>query len=138
MRIFGLQMTPKWSQKSTFFATGRPRRNRAPTAARTLLSILGQTPKSLKKPLLILSAGWNPPFQLLKPAGSQDQFQNDPKRPQISSKIANCGQLGTLGGPRWDCHGPKDANGTKKVTQIHQKSPENNVKLIIEATEFSY
>ena len=52
MRIVELwapQMTPKWNPKLPLFATGRQSENRAPAAARTLLSAMEQIPKLMKK-----------------------------------------------------------------------------------------
>ena len=68
------KMTAKWSQKSTLFATGRPSENRAPAAARTVLSTLGQTPKSMKKALLVLSARPSPPFSVPEARIKQDGY----------------------------------------------------------------
>ena len=62
VQLLATQMTPTWRQKSTFFATGRAIENRAPAAARTLLSTLGQIPKSMKKAILVLIACPRPPF----------------------------------------------------------------------------
>ena len=60
------------------FATGRPSDNRAPAAAKTLLSTWGQTPKSMKKPFLILSTCSNPPCSAPKAC----RHQKDAYSPQ--------------------------------------------------------
>ena len=56
----------------------------------------------------------------------------------MSSTIATFGQLGALGGAMWECHGPKDVNGTKQSQTFMKTTPAGNVKKIIEAAKTSH
>ena len=101
-------MNPTRSPKSTLFATGRPSENRAPTAARTILSPLGQTQTSMKKRLWF----WVPArallFQFLKPASIKtDAYspkwapkwpQSDPRYHEKSLLLDSQGLLEGQGG----------------------------------------
>ena len=78
IELLAPKMLPKWSPKSTLFATGRQSENRAPAAARTLLSTLDQIPKLMKKRFWFGVPARALPFQLLKPAS----IKKDASSPQ--------------------------------------------------------
>ena len=125
----------KWSPKSTLLATGRQSENRAPAAARTLLSALGQTPKLMKKRFWFGVPARALLFQLLKPASikkdaysPQHELQSDPTMtPDIIKNRYFWPAWGTwrakVGLPR-----PKRRPWHQKVTKFHQKSPRGHCK----------
>ena len=142
------KMTPKWSPKSPLFATGRQSENRAPAAARTLLSAMEQIPKLMKKRFWFGVPARALIFQLLKPASikkytssPQNELQSDPKKtPDVIKNRYFWPAWGTwtanVGLP-W----PKRRPWHQKVTQIHQNdtcawTPNNVLMWAADATRW--
>ena len=128
VELWAPKMTPKWSPKSTLFATGRQSKNSAPAAARTLLSALGQTPKSMKKQFWFRAPARTLLFRLLKSASTkreasspQNELQSDPKvTPDVVKNRYFWPAWGT-----WRANvavpWPKRHPWHQKVTQIHHQ-----------------
>ena len=80
VELLAPKMTPKWSQRSTLFVTGRQSENRPPAAARTLLST---SQNRWKKRIWFRVTARALHVRLLKPAG----IQKTPTVPKMNSKV---------------------------------------------------
>ena len=117
------KFSPKWNQQSTFLATGRPSENRAPAAARTLLSTLGQTPTSMKKALLILSACPSRPFSVPEACKHQKRrLQSQKWTPKLSQSDSRYHQKSLL----WDSQGHLEDQGGIAMVQKTSMAPKSH------------
>ena len=105
----------------------RQSENRAPAAARTLLSAMEQVPKSMKKAVLILSACPSPPFSVPEACkhqkdaySSQNELETDPRYHQKSLLLASLGHLEGQSGiamAQKTSIAPKSHNSSLKITR---------------------